>query len=208
MKVFIYGIKGNMGQRYKSILEYLGHEVYGQDLGERKAEDLKACHAIIIASPTTQHMLHIHNLLIDQEQRPILCEKPFICDEDKFDDLQDLIADCEEEKMKLSMVSQYDYLADRIAKGPTLYDYFKTGKDGLAWDCINIIWNAKGKIKLKNKSPEWHCILNGVELKIEEMDWAYVKMLQDWLKDPYVSQYKRIIKSHKKVLEYLDGKFD
>ena len=206
-KVFIFGNKGNMGQRYSAILKYLGHDVSGTDIDETPIEwvmRFQASDAIIVASDTESHASIVENLI--PQSRPILCEKPITKDLSR---LKQIVEEARSVGTKLSMVSQYDWLTNgHIDGGPTVYDYFKSGKDGLAWDCINIIWHAKGKIRLANQSPFWDCQINGHYLDLSEMDYAYIHMIEDWLEQPYAPQYDRILNAHGKVLDFLNGKFN
>lgn len=203
-RVFILGNQGNMAQRYTAVLKHLGHEVDGCDTGELPVTT--ECDAIIIATPTYLHLTHLNHYLYCR--KPVLCEKPFINDPEAIGYLKYFLKMAQDARMQVSMVSQYDHLVDYAAEGETLYDYFRSGKDGIAWDCINIIKHAKGKIKLANTSPTWDCQINGVWLNQSDMDWAYVRMIKSWLENPYVPVYDDILNAHQKVLDYIDGKFD
>lgn len=199
MKVLIIGNKGNMGQRYTAILKHLGHEVLGQDLGE-EFDDTQV-DAIIIATPTSTHLDLISRLIFTS--KPVLCEKPFVSGFD-LSRLFSVLNDAKKTMMKLTMVSQYDYLPDG-ENGETSYNFYRSGGDSLAFDCINIIKRARGKIKLRRNSPIWKCKLNGKPQSIRMMDHAYIAMLKDWLEKPYEPQYDLILNAHQKVLDYLDG---
>lgn len=206
MKVFIFGNQGNMGRRYASVLRYLGHEVFGCEAGDSMAawnRDYLESDAIIIATDTPNHM-PILNFLVP-EGKPVLCEKPFSTEIEK---VKEFVEWAEQAEMKISMVSQYDYLLPiHPSHGDTVYDFYRSGKDGIAWDCINIIWHAQGRIFLKNESPVWKCKINGYTINAGQIDYSYVETIETWLKDAYEPQYERILNSHKKVLDYLDGKF-
>ncbi len=134
--------------------------------------------------------------------KPILCEKP-ICK--SMGELHLLIAECRVAGTKLQMVSQYDYMVgDRNRRGPSHWNYFKSGNDGLAWDCIQIIGLACALPDLKNDSPFWSCSINGMELHIEDMDKAYNWMIFDWLKNPR-DDFDRILATHQKVIDWEAG---
>lgn len=212
MKVYIIGANGNMGSRYSAILKYLGHEVWGIDMpyiylegGLLTRMDCKESDAVIVATPTRTHLDILE--MLEGVEKPILCEKPFIDDEKHLPRLRHFLSNT---KLKISMVSQYDWLSKDYQEDgyPTCYDYFKTGKDGLPWDCINIIWNARDKIILEDKNPIWFCKINGHALNLRDMDVAYCMMIEQWLKDPYVDKRDEILKRHQKVVDYLNGKFN
>lgn len=131
-------------------------------------------------------------------KKPVLCEKPICKDPDE---LLALMAECRKAGTRLQMVSQYDYLVDRKSHGPSHWDYYKSGGDGLAWDCIQIIGHAKERPSLKNMSPIWSCMINGKPLQIEQMDFAYIWMIRDWLDKPR-DDIDRILESHKAVAKW------
>ncbi len=101
----------------------------------------------------------------------------------------------------VQMVNQYKYM-QKPYRGETVYDYFKSGSDGLAWDAINICGLAEGKVTLKNKSPFWQCKLNGAVLSHGLVDHSYIEMVQAWLRDPK-SNWAYARKAHEKVIQYL-----
>ncbi len=130
-----------------------------------------------------------------QYGKPILCEKPVSKD---LPALRAAMAECREDGVLLQLVSQYDELVDNSSEGPTTYDYFKTGADGLFWDTINIAWHARGRLVVNNKSPHWTCSINGKALSLAHMDAAYVEMVRRWLASPR-DDIDRIIAAHEKV---------
>lgn len=87
---------------------------------------------------------------------------------------------------------------------PTWYNYFKTGNDGLLWDCINIIGTARGPYFIKNDSLIWDCQINGWPIDLRDMDQAYIWNLQDWVKGWRNKDY--ILPTHLKVLEAINDK--
>lgn len=192
MKIFIFGCKGNMAKRYAAILEHLGHSWCGEDLDYSEGL-LSDCDAVIVATPTDTHVKVLRQIL--DCGKPILCEKPITKD---LKELRQLMADCVLAGTKLQMVSQYDHLVDWEGRGPSYYDYFKTGPDGMPWDCLQIIWLAKGEVEIGNKSPVWICKINGMPLDLNDMDGAYVDEIKAWLNRPR-NDIGRILDSHEKV---------
>ncbi len=133
-------------------------------------------------------------------KKPILCEKPICKDPDE---LLALMAECRRAGTRLQMVSQYDHLVG-TGTGPSYWNYFKSGNDGLAWDCIQIIGLAKERPVLDNTSPIWSCMINGLKIYIEQMDKAYILMIREWLLRPR-DDIERIITSHLKVVAWEAG---
>ncbi len=193
----ILGAEGGMGKRYGAILKYLGIDFLpneGEHLPEKGAFD-----GIIIATPTYMHCSHIRKVW--DYGVPILCEKPLGAD---LTEILELCRDAEREGVKLRMCNQYAQLVPEGAHGDSRYDYWKSGSDGLAYDCISVIALAKGPVVLAAHSPVWTCTINGHKLSLADMDWAYVKMIQGWLSGD-VDGINYIRKAHLKVAEYLNA---
>jgi hypothetical protein len=198
--VFIFGINGNMGKRYATILKYLEVDVYGVDLGYGNLADLDKCDGVIIATPTDTHVGHMESLF-DVYSLPVLCEKPFTKSEpqlQKFiDEHEAFYAD------KITMVNQYSFLVPSASVGTSFYNYFKTGNDGLLWDCINVIGIAETMPDLKTTSPIWKCQINGHRLNIQDMDRAYLEMIRNWVHEPTKTNWYYMKKAHEKIFAHI-----
>ncbi len=193
----IIGNRGGMGQRYSAILRYLGVHFSGIDEGDHLPPK-GMFDGVIIASPTFMHVQHIWKVW--DYGVPILCEKPLSTD---LREVLDICNEAERDGVKLRCVNQYAELATTNGQGESHYDYFRTGNDGLEWDCISIIALAKGKVTLANKSPLWTCEINGQPLSLADMDKAYVLMIKAWLEGEQ-SDLNYIRKAHLKVSEYIN----
>ncbi len=208
MKFFILGANGSMGRRYTAILKHLGHDVLGADLPDIShgsefdglvISEIGASDGVIIASPTSEHA-HQVDWIMRKTWTPILCEKPLSMSRDV---VEDLCNRADRHGLKLRMVNQYSFICDSTEELPTIYNYYRTGNDGLAWDCTSILALAKGDVVLGNNSPYWNCMINGQLLSLADMDGAYVAMLQDWIKDPKADT-AYIRSAHEKVAAYLE----
>ena len=189
-----------MGQRYKAILENLRYEWAGVDVGGREVNfsRVKDYDGIIIATPTYNHLEILDKVY--EFNKPILCEKPFTKDMTALENRMDYY---NRKKIKLQMVDQYGYLLNHDSTGITYYDYFKHGSDGLAWDCINIIKHAEGEVHLAERSPIWRCLINGQEIDVRMMDYAYLLMLEDWINNPH-NECEKIFQTHEKVKRFAE----
>lgn len=185
--VLVIGHLGNMGKRYCAILKMLRIEHFGIDGGydpDLGNQLIRAADQIIVATPTWTHGNVLRQIA---EARPypgtkkvnVLCEKPVTKKPEEFEALRNLSG------LRIFCVNQYAHLPEyekfRGAQGRTYYNYFKHGDDGLAWDCFQLFNLAAGSITLNESSPIWRCRINGVEINQAGMDWAYVKMVQDFL---------------------------
>lgn len=201
--IILAGYRGNMGRRYASILNHLeipwigtehGGVVWDNRAGEQVSElpTLTKFHSIIIATPTFSHMT-----LIKKYRHlgvPMLCEKPITFDLDDIKVL-DLLG------VEVAMVNQYKFIYGQEGQGnDTWYEYYKSGADGLAWDCISLIALAEEKPYLSNKSPVWSAGINGKSLNISAMDYAYINMLEEWIANPK-GDLEYIEMAHKRVVE-------
>ena len=192
----LFGARGNMGSRYAAIFNHLGVKHVPADLGT--TYDPNDFDAVLIATPTALHVEHIRKFM--RRGVPILCEKP-ICKD--LVELDELIRDCERQGTMLQMVSQYDELV-RYGRGPTIYNYFKHGGDGIFWNCMNVLFHARGSVELREDSPIWRCMINGHELSIADMDHAYIAMIRRWLEEPR-ADLERIWEGHCKAWELEKG---
>ena len=188
-KVFLVGYNGNMARRYRACLDYLGIEHCGVDLGGFESGVIAQCDGIIIATPTQSHMDMIKRY--SAFDKPILVEKPI--------SLEPFILN----GGNVQMVNQYAFCGP-FPGGDTFYNNWNTGKDGLAWDCINIIGLAKGRVSLENTSPIWKCCINGKDLTLADVDMSYINMIDSWTKNP-TSNTDYILKAHRKVREYIEA---
>lgn len=170
-----------MGRRYGAILSYLGKEWVGVDAEHNRhfiKDAAKNSDGVIIATPTDTHASLIH-LFIDCG-KPLLCEKPITKD---MGELERLAAEVRAHKTNLQMVHQYKELA-QPSIGWSYYNYWNHGKDGLIWDCIQIIALARSEISLQEDSPLWKCRINGKALNLADMDRAYIEMMKRWIRSP------------------------
>lgn len=192
----ILGNKGGMGRRYSAILKHIGVECLGADIGEDIPGGFDS---VIICTPTHRHIQDVR--WASDFNVPILCEKPLATN---LCEALDACDEAEAAGLKLRMVNQYSHLAFSDSEQDTLYNYFRTGSDGVAWDCISILALANGLVELGNDSPYWLCVINGQQLSLSDMDMAYVTMIKGWLKDPS-GDIPYIRDAHVKVFQYLEA---
>ena len=197
--ILILGDKGSMGVRYRAILSHLGvpHDGLDVDAPPSIRRDLiETAGRYIIATPTETHESILEDLIT--RGKPILCEKPILTDTDK---LRDVLKRSEAFRTPIRVMMQYERLYNPKSEGPSYYNYFRHGRDGLVWDCFQIIALSNGDVALGEDSPVWDCVLNGEQLSIDDMDNAYVEYVQSWLEHPGQSA-ETIWKWHKKVSDF------
>jgi hypothetical protein len=199
-RVCVIGANGNMGKRYAMILEqYCDCEVLRIDVDSPLIyEEFVTCDGFIIATPTEQHASDI--VKYAGWKKPILCEKPITKSISKLHLVLGLNND------DISMINQYAFL-DHGGEGHTEYNYFKTGSDGLMWDCINIIGLARSSYSIKNDSVVWKCVLNGDTVNIGDMDQAYIDNIKAWVSGSWRNK-SYILAAHENVARAINARKD
>ena len=210
MKVCVVGGKGNMGKRYRAILKHLEVEHISVDINEHLPTVKDDVTHYIIATPTDEHLGSLMN--ISWGLKPpvnFLIEKPIaILSNRDVDTKLRPVSTAISRGHNVYMVNQYAYCHFDLHQEnqPTYYDYYNSGKDGLAWDCIQIIYLAKDSIDLKNDSPEWTCFINGLLFTRNILDRCYIRMIEDFISDG--KKYGKlwgwddIRSAHRKAFEY------
>jgi hypothetical protein len=202
--ICVIGAKGNMGRRYISICNYLDIPCIGCDFDEIPPYSDKFTTHFIIATPTDTHEKILKSICeLKKHSCKILCEKPI-----NTTGYLSVLDDIKESGHEIFMVNQYAYYSHLIyeSNGVTSYNYYNSGKDGIFFDCIQLIHLAKDEIKLSNNNPIWDASINGVKLDRETIDLCYVKMIKDFYSNGEV--YGKLwgesdIKTaHEKVIEY------
>jgi hypothetical protein len=170
-----------MGLRYRRILDAMGH-TYKRFDQDHNVRDLfwmaRGCDGILIATPTMTHQRFVEMLV--PLRKPILCEKPLAT---QMTQVFDMLERASHYRTPFRMVNQYAVLPNGTG-GVTSYNYFRHGGDGLAWDCIQIIGLARGRLVLGDDSPVWKCSLNGRRQLLSMMDTAYMRYLDLWFQKP------------------------
>jgi hypothetical protein len=191
MNILIIGASGNMGKRYSAIVSYLGHRAVCLDINNDIAHYL-AYHKgpAIIASPTAEHLVHIEQCL--EYSIPCLCEKPLHKNNDP-EYISDLEMAAYGKDVDIRMVCNWKFAYD-IARNEmrgilpecsnsVSYNCWNTGKDGIAWDCIQL-FHFDASPELKNDSPYLIARINNVDITEKHIAQSYVEMIKAWLSTP------------------------
>lgn len=198
MKFLLIGSEGSIGSRYKAILDYLklDYDCYDPMLGKGifSINEYRLCTHVIIASPTDTHLYYLDYLNVVAPEVKVLCEKPISKD---IGELESFFKVC---KLDLVMVNNYSFMINFFNdKKITKYNFFKTGNDGLAWDCIQLIRIANAGIELRNDSPIWQCTINGEKVDNKYIDTSYIHMLKNWMSDYLHNDFDELLEAHKKT---------
>lgn len=205
MSTLIIGSEGSMGKRYQTILKHLGEKYWCVDKQNYIHEILSRVmnsDRVILCTPTDTHfelLMAIIPLGVE-----VLCEKPVT---KNLKELEHIFRAVEKHKTGFTMVHQYkELIQDPLKTGLTSYDYFRTGNDGLVWDCLQIIGLAKTGIELNNESPIWKCEINGEKLNLSDMDEAYVSFVRKWLHGWEKQSQEHLFSIHEKTERFHSAK--
>lgn len=199
-RVLLIGAKGSMGRRYIAILKSLGRDIIPIDIEDDSrsiAQRAQDANGIIIASPTQFHVEHVR--LLANHGIPIMCEKPLAKNMGDVDEILSLI---QKKNLHFRMVMQYRHLCvkETYVSPRSFYDYYNTGKDGLIWDCIQVIGLSRGGIALDNRSPTWQCKINEHILSLSSMDFAYIQEVKEFLSQEVTPfRCKELFRIHEKT---------
>lgn len=196
--VLIIGSEGSMGKRYQAILKYLEIPFSGVDINHsvgfvlNKVADASR---VILCTPTDNHFSYLEKII--PIGKPILCEKPI---SRSLREMERILGLIEQHRSNFAMTFQYSELVPANQDpGQSHYHYFRSGKDGLIWDCLQIIALAKGEIEISNDSPVWRCMINGRKLSLSDMDHAYLNFTRKWLDGGIVQSPERLFEIHEKT---------
>ena len=166
--ILLIGGLGSIGTRYRAILDYIGEKyVVWDTVAVDTANMPEKFDSAIIATPTFTHPYFCK--LMEGMKKPYLCEKPVTTERG-------------ETLSGGHTVCNYKYL---IEPGQQIhYNYYKTGSDGLLWDCCQLVYLDPNAVLLKT-SPRWHLMANNQLIAYRDLENSYVSMIRDFVKGNY-----------------------
>jgi hypothetical protein len=174
MKVAVFGSNGSMGKRYMAILKFLKIKAVPIEIGD--TWDSTTFDRAIVAIPTDDHFDLLTELL--PLNKPILCEKPLSKDLKEIKILENL-----DKYGWIRVVSNWNFLPQVLfIHNEVEYDHYNTGKDGLFWDCCQLLMIARdSKCEIKNTSPVFKATINNLSVSLDDIAMSYVTMVQRWM---------------------------
>jgi hypothetical protein len=198
--ILIIGSEGSMGKRYQAILKFLGKNYYCEDIKLSGNLLYELYDGFIICTPTDTHADIIKDIRC--WDKPILCDKPIAKSSKEVTAIFDSCPNID-----LDIMFQYrESIDNTIRPNTSLYDYYRTGNDGLYWDCMQVIALHQGShdsLTIRNTSPIWNCFLNGKRLSFADMDFYYINYLKKWIFGNRRTPQNEIINYHKKVEDFI-----
>ena len=222
MEVLIIGDQGSMGRRYEAILNYLdipsrGYDNFvanksnGKDIAYRATVPRgflgghEGVTHIIIATPTDNHYWWLKELSQANRKIRILCEKPITKDLNEMLEIAGMGLD-------LTMMYQYKEMGTVCTSNnprTSYYNFYNHGKDGLAWDCIQLIGMAERDILLEEDSPVWHVKTNGNTIESATVNESYMHFVESWLNGEEKQDIDELLDLHIKTAKLQNKvKFD
>lgn len=169
--ICLIGGKGSIGSRYAAIMKWnkIPHVIYDIDTPEI---DLFSYEKYIIATPTETHVKFLEEL----KGKKILCEKPVCKNPSEIPDMNNAY-----------VVNNWLYVTRLMQlEGPFMieYDFYRTGRDGLLWDCCQLLYLDPEAI-LNKRSPKWNVTINGKPVAYRTLEDSYNRMILDFHNSKY-----------------------
>lgn len=164
----LFGGMGSIGTRYRAIMDYYGIAYTIFDPAYEKTDWSVPIEKAIIATPTDTH---IETLKRIPDGVPVLCEKPV------SKSLEEIPL-----RKETWVVSNYKYVLHICGIGRPRriwYDFYRTGSDGILWDCCQLIYLHPGS-RVEAKSPRWNLNIDGVWIKYRDVEESYCRMIKDF----------------------------
>lgn len=175
--IALIGGNGSIGRRYQAILKSINESFMVMEIGQ--ALNLNNCDQAIVATPTETHFEFA--LRLKEWGRPFLIEKPASIH----------LKECEEMKSWACpgyIVNNYEFLQSNLWYPKEVesiaYDFYNTGKDGLAWDLCQLIYMAKrykARFSGKAHSPEWTMYINNEWVEYNDLEITYIDMIRAFI---------------------------
>lgn len=174
----LIGGNGSIGRRYQAILRYLNKPVLVWDQEDVALPEQPFARAIV-CSPTSTHYEYCKLLIA--AKKPFLCEKPL----SKFvNECEDLVRRARRDQVIGRVVNNYEYVLRDVPRGNMFFDYYNTGKDGVFWDCCQLIY-MDPNVEIRTTSPRWHLNRGGRWIRYKELENSYIQMIKHFVNGKY-----------------------
>lgn len=187
LRILLIGGMGSIGSRYREILRQLGiaFEILDTDgrdphFDVEKYLETSKFDKVIICTPTHTHEEYV-DMLLDLK-KPLLCEKPVSKNTDVTLQLANKASYL---NVPAFVVNNYAFIErERPLKEcfpRTLsYQYYNTGRDGLLWDCCQLVYLAfkeRAELRLDRKGAIWKFHLGDFEVPYRWVEESYYQMI-------------------------------
>ena len=170
--VALIGGAGSIGTRYHCILDKLGVDVVVHDPPAGIHGNLTNCDKWIICTPTDTH----YNWCLQAISAGVtfLCEKPM---SKSLVETEAIVDKAYVRGVEGFVVCNYNMCSVTMKGREIYFNYFRTGKDGLCWDCCQLLYLGN-QVMLKTDSFVWTLIVDGVwQVDYRDLEMSYGKML-------------------------------
>ena len=172
--IALIGGEGSIGRRYAAILRYFDMKYVVVDPVREdydRALRVKVERAIV-CTPTAMHYQGVKWCM--EKDIPILCEKPLSINQRECFELG--------RYKKGFVVNNYQHVFQRFQneKFNIKYNYYNTGKDGVAWDCCQLIY-MDPKVEIRTDSPILTIWVNNSRITHENIERGYMTMIRAFM---------------------------
>ena len=178
--ILVLGGRGSIGRRYCANLKAMGEEYVVYDTAKDTSRDIPKADMAIIATPTDTHGFYCR-YLADRGTR-FLCEKPLSM---RYSEAQTLVEDIKIMNGDGYVVNNWEFaLSKYTPKHALTYDFYNTGRDGIAHDCCQLIHIANKydlELELYDESPVWMAMADGELIDYRDMEISYGAMLSAFI---------------------------
>ena len=178
MKFVIFGANGSMGRRYTAICKNMGHTVLPIEIGQTLSPTEDFDYAII-ATPTKTHFDIVKKLL--PYNKTILCEKPVCFNLRRVKELRLL-----DKRHLVKVVCNWKFVKGMLPfnHNKIEYNFYNTGKDGLYYDCCQLVLLSHGSCILRTTSPTFMATVNGKSISLTNIENSYITMIEKLINHP------------------------
>lgn len=178
--ILLVGGEGSIGRRYQTILRNL-------DIPHRVKEfydnlNLDGITKAIIATPTKLH--YDHCKWFENTGIPLLVEKPVSKNKEEVLDLIN-------RGLEFYVVNNWSFVLPigmTPGKSEIRYNFYNTGRDGLWWDAIQLVYIAEKlncPIRVETKSPTWDVFMGNFKIPYSFIEQSYVEMIRAFYDGDY-----------------------
>lgn len=172
MKILIVGAKGSIGKRWCAVAKYLGHKTIEVDIDNEELISSESYDRAIVATPTITHKDVVESISEDVQ---ILCEKPFVNEDDENFDIPD----------NVRIVNNWSYFTQnhlKIGSHRIQYLNFTCGNESLFENLFQPLAYSKN-YSLDLNSPFLKISIDNKVVSHEDIENSYMFLFEDWIKD-------------------------
>lgn len=191
-ELLIIGAAGQIGTRYRHVLNYLGRGFISHDINfiqDTLPREVFITHKllkdwrhlpVLVCTPSHTHYKTVKRLM-DLGYTKFLVEKPVFTEGTHYYEALDWRLD----GISIHAAMNYKELDDKTSEGFTVYKNFYAGKEKTKWNLFQPVALARGDIEIDLRCPIWTCYLNGKKISLEQINQSYLEMIKKYLSNDH-----------------------